>query len=561
MTIVNSTNNDISLILLDEDPIFSLGFQEICRTEEFSQINIIATGKIKDFSALLASSQVDLLVVAIDFDRFESKANFFIKTIPQIIKQYPHLKIVLLVNPASYLFYVSQIDYIQGICYKYTDIQEIIKTCQKCVAGTKYVSKKKTPLKKGSKFSYWFYQQCKQGIKNISGEINQLNSYTKESNLSTVDLIYWQGRKRELKLTKWLLKKAIPKNKLNLSIDFPDSSATENEENIEQGVSTPETTEIGDLAIIDRSDSTTYDLILAKIKNPLPNLTKQILEIDILKINKKQELLTLIIDRWYQLINNFQESELPEKDILESIYDEIFLDNLMQELYLQFLSKLNQEKNIVKSTLSVKKDYIKTLKYKIKDLYFADNILLYQILAKDLFIDQKRYEYDSPNAQEIETIVMENIILTMANWIVADILNDFYDNPQIKNQLFKTELKSSRQVAMFRNNLLWKERRQKYWLNPRHIFEDKFVMLKFSYRGIETTNITHSRHSELATIQGLPWLVTILIELRDSLSRGVKAFGDTLGQVIVYLLTEVIGKGIGLIGKGILQGIGSKIKS
>ena len=79
--------------------------------------------------------------------------------------------------------------------------------------------------------------------------------------------------------------------------------------------------------------------------------------------------------------------------------------------------------------------------------------------------------------------------------------------------------------------------------------------------GIETTNITHSRHSELATIQGLPWLVTILIELRDSLSRGVKAFGDTLGQVIVYLLTEVIGKGIGLIGKGILQGIGSKIKS
>ena len=141
------------------------------------------------------------------------------------------------------------------------------------------------------------------------------------------------------------------------------------------------------------------------------------------------------------------------------------------------------------------------------------------------------------------------------------ILNNFYENLKIKDQLFAPELKSSRKVAMFRNNLVWKDRQEKYWRNPTNIFEDKYEMLRFTYRGIETTKVTHSRHLELNQIKGIPWLVTILIELRDSLSRGVKALGDSLGQVIVYLLTEVIGKGIGLIGKGILQGIGSRIKN
>ena len=165
MTIVNSADNDISLILLDEDPIFSLGFQEICRTQEFKNIdknlhlNIVATGKIKDCSSLLSRSQVDLLVVATDFDRFANQANFFINTIPELIKQYPWLKIVLLVNPAKYLFYISQIDSIQGACYKYSDIQEIIKTFKACLKGKKYLSKKNLSTKNPNKFNYWLYKQ------------------------------------------------------------------------------------------------------------------------------------------------------------------------------------------------------------------------------------------------------------------------------------------------------------------------------------------------------------------------------------------------------------------
>ncbi|RMD67882.1 MAG: DUF3685 domain-containing protein, partial [Cyanobacteria bacterium J149] len=73
--------------------------------------------------------------------------------------------------------------------------------------------------------------------------------------------------------------------------------------------------------------------------------------------------------------------------------------------------------------------------------------------------------------------------------------------------------------------------------------------------------ITHPRYQELNTIKGIPWGVTILIELRDSLAKGVKSLGDSLGKLLVYLLTEVVGKGIGLIGKGILQGIGSRMKN
>jgi hypothetical protein len=113
---------------------------------------------------------------------------------------------------------------------------------------------------------------------------------------------------------------------------------------------------------------------------------------------------------------------------------------------------------------------------------------------------------------------------------------------------------------MFRNNLVWKYRREKYWQTPKNIFEDEFQLFKLAYQGIVICKITHPRNQELNQIKGLPWAITMLIEFRDSINRIIKAMGDILGKTIVYLLTEIIGKGIGLIGKGILQGIGSRIK-
>jgi hypothetical protein len=61
----------------------------------------------------------------------------------------------------------------------------------------------------------------------------------------------------------------------------------------------------------------------------------------------------------------------------------------------------------------------------------------------------------------------------------------------------------------------------------------------------------------LAQLQGLARTVTLLLELRDALSPRLRSLVKFLGKGFVFALTQVIGRAIGLMIKGILQGIGN----
>jgi len=51
--------------------------------------------------------------------------------------------------------------------------------------------------------------------------------------------------------------------------------------------------------------------------------------------------------------------------------------------------------------------------------------------------------------------------------------------------------------------------------------------------------------------------LTLVLETRDAIAPRVRAVISLLGAAVVYVLTQVIGRGIGLIGRGIIQGIGN----
>jgi len=78
---------------------------------------------------------------------------------------------------------------------------------------------------------------------------------------------------------------------------------------------------------------------------------------------------------------------------------------------------------------------------------------------------------------------------------------------------------------------------------------------------IQTISIYLPRTDDLEQLQGIRLGVTIALELRDTIAPRFRAIFGVLGQTVVYLLTQVIGRGIGLIGRGILQGIGKSVDS
>lgn len=560
MSVNNASKDEISIVLLDNDPIFTLGLKEVLKTSEYQDINIIATGKISEFITLLSSYQPSLWLISLDINKYPDKVKEFLNYLPPLNQESPNLSIVLLLS-SGFMPDVSNISIIKGFCYKDADIEELIKTLRMCVKGENCFNFTNANIK-SKKINNWFSQQCRIGLKEIQQEIKNIEDYLQGRKLSISDVLYWQGRKRELKLARWLISQMMPNSyeyfvndSLNNNSSKPSPSVTNQNNNlISSGYSK------GEIVLSD-SPKNTYDLTLAKIKASVKNSTGNLLEIDILQESKKQELLIIILEEWVNQLNELANIKIEFAELPDKI--NIFIKDIWQNSAIKFLSRYYQPINnnsydLVDLILKESTTIQQTTLIKIP---FILEIIDYQINQKPLIIDSQVYDYNSNSGKQLEEIIWQNIIINVANSVMGFTLNRFYDDISIKQTLFNVELKSSRKVAMFRNNLVWKYRQQKYWQNPQNIFEDKFIMFKLSYQGIDTCLITHPRHEELNSIKGVPWLVTILIELRDSLSKGIKSLEKTIGKALIYVLTEIIGKGIGLIGKGILQGIGKRIKN
>ena len=72
---------------------------------------------------------------------------------------------------------------------------------------------------------------------------------------------------------------------------------------------------------------------------------------------------------------------------------------------------------------------------------------------------------------------------------------------------------------------------------------------------IEKIIILEPRDDELRKLNWVQRQIAFTIELRDALAPQVQAIIQYLGDLIVLILTKVVGRSIGLIGRGIAQGM------
>jgi hypothetical protein len=118
-------------------------------------------------------------------------------------------------------------------------------------------------------------------------------------------------------------------------------------------------------------------------------------------------------------------------------------------------------------------------------------------------------------------------------------------------------LLATRDIERFRNELSWQYRRWKYIDEPRAIFESYYTLHTISEMGLRLQKIYAPRTQELENLQGLRYGITILWEFQDAIAPRIKALASWAGNVVVYVLTNIVGRGLGLVGRGIIQGIGS----
>ena len=402
------------------------------------------------------------------------------------------------------------------------------------------------------------------GQTSIQSVLAEINQQLQIPNLSLLEREILKGRRRELQVAGWMV---------NQLLIFP----WERSQNLANSTQTVPLTPLnqsrqqssrGEVAIAGKSRPTSnslratiFDHTLEKLQAGLVNLTSGPLEVDILQEGQKRELLYIILRKFEDGIDDLQHSQVQLQHLSEK--RQSFLQDLWQASIEDFFGKYytltleNRTLEVVPALLEERAVVEQAILNRIPQV---EALLAHLLFQTPLIVDSRPSPAGSPAATYRAEVLLHNLMIRVANGIIQPLLNRFAHVPDIKQTFYHRRLLSTREIERFRNDLSWKYRLRQYLSEPREIFESQFSLLVFAGRGIQQIRIYAPRDRELEDLTGLQRLVTLSLETRDAVAPRLRSVVSLVGSGLVYLLTQVVGRSIGLIGRGILQSVNAKPK-
>ena len=354
-----------------------------------------------------------------------------------------------------------------------------------------------------------------------------------------------QGRQRELRAARWLVGKLLPESPIAPPPKVNPFITAETAPSLSP-ISQPEVKQF----LVNTTDY--------KIRHyALSNLTPFVQEIDILRPQKRQELFLIILHKWELLLQELHSCQLAPGELEKQLHDrqqEMLLD-LWRESTISFIGKYFRIGGVV-----VVEQLLKEAPNLVWEVPQFPELLLHLLISKPLTVDNESWSVGTPTAMRHGELLLDHLLVSIANGVMQPLLNNFAHAEAIKRQFYGSHLLGTREIERFRNDLSWKYRRFYYIDRPRAIFESRYRLFCLTQMGIRYRTVYAPRTEELAELRGLAYAYTLWLELQDAIAPRLKSLLSWVGSGVVYVLTNVIGRGVGLIGRGVLQGIGSAFR-
>lgn len=395
------------------------------------------------------------------------------------------------------------------------------------------------------------------GLKQIETTLQAIEQELINSRLNLIEILVLEGRYRELKAAKWLVDQVLYPQKVV-------SDKTVNSKSKNNSKSNPNNNPKSDEVISSNISQSPWEklsqAVLLSIELSLKNQTSTPLEIDILKEDKKRQLLQIILQEFELLLGELQKSQLSTEQLAEKI--PLVLNDLWRSATTKFLGKYytlysnDQPVEVVSILLKEQKIVEEAILSKIPFVFDLYNYLLFK---SALMINNNLYEFNTPEAISRAEEILNNLLIQVANAVMQPLLNNFADVEEIKQKFYNYHLIATREVEKFRNDLSWHYRLESWWGEAQAIYGSQYHLFNFTESGINKVDIYAPRGRELAQLTGVSLLVTLLLEFQDAVTPRLRTLTKFIGTALVYVLKNILGRGIGLIGKGILQGIGDSL--
>lgn len=162
--------------------------------------------------------------------------------------------------------------------------------------------------------------------------------------------------------------------------------------------------------------------------------------------------------------------------------------------------------------------------------------------------------YKSTNFRLLGAL-FENLIISVTNCVMAIIINDFSNVGTIRQTVYKSSFLSVRNSEQFKNTLALQNQIKVLITRPKSLYNNEYNIFLIRPDGIHRRSIYTNRADALFQLDKVSLLVINYIELQDFLIARSNGAFLLVGKGAQYFLTSVIGRVIGLIWKGVLEGL------
>ena len=397
---------------------------------------------------------------------------------------------------------------------------------------------------------YWLLTS---GLSQINKDINNIEYIIANKSINTFYNFILIGRRRELltakKLLLWLW------GPIEVLIESPTKSKNNEKSNLVNKYSTDITLKNSSIEEILK---VIYKRINEKLKDGLSNSTDELLALFSLNNLKRLNLFKTILNEFSIVINKLNSEEDQEKGFDQSL--KLFTPELRANTLRNFIDSYDRLPNngieITISDFLVANSDLNILDDEIPSL---DLILDPLIKNKPIIIEGQYFPIEDPRSLiQLEMLIL-NWLLRTAELISEEIISSCSEWPELRKYFLNNELLSTRELERRRNHINAKNQLQNIFRKPIRLYESKRLYYTIKDNQIQKFILVEPRDQELSNLDWSQRQIAFIVELRDALAPQVQAVIQYLGDFIVLVLTKVVGRSIGLIGRGIAQGMGKNL--
>jgi hypothetical protein len=298
--------------------------------------------------------------------------------------------------------------------------------------------------------------------------------------------------------------------------------------------------------------------LTAAIDSGVANRSGQLLALDGLNPEHRRDLLLALISQLDLLITRLRHEQLRGEDLEQRwLQQQPELRRLSLRSMAGEYVQLPQQGGLLPVAASLSS--ASELNAIDPDLPLALPMLAALVQAQPLLVEGRLLAPDEPQALLHLELLIGNWLIRSAELISAEILSCCSTWPELRRYLLRPDLLATRNLERLRNQLNSQQRWGNLFERPVQLYESRRLLYGIQNGAITPQMLTEPRDSELRQLSWSQQLITLSLEARDALAPQLQSFIRRLGDLVVVVLTQVIGRAIGLVGKGVLQGMGRSI--